>query len=115
MRLLYCISSLATGGAERQTSYLVESMQKRGHEVHVAFTAGGPNLERIARSGATLHELGSRGNYDPRIFLRLLSLIRRIRPDVVQTCLTQMDVAGGLASVVGGAPWVLREPSALRS
>lgn len=37
--------------------------------------------------------------------------MRRIRPDIVQTWILQMDILGGLAAWATGIPWVLREPS----
>lgn len=37
--------------------------------------------------------------------------MRRIRPDIVQTWILQMDILGGLAAWATATPWVLREPS----
>lgn len=84
-----------------------------GHEVHLAFLQGGPNLARLESSGVILHPLSAQNNYDPRIMLQLLSLIRWLKPDILQTWILQMDILGGLACrlSVSGVPWVLREPS----
>jgi len=49
MKILYCIPTLGNGGAERQLSYLAVELQRMGHEVHVASSRGGPNLERLIR------------------------------------------------------------------
>jgi glycosyltransferase involved in cell wall biosynthesis len=109
LRILHCIPNMAGGGAERQLTYLATEQKRQGDLVHVALLDGGPNLERLRESGATLHFIPAAGNHDPRILLRLVGLIRRLRPDVVQTWLTQMDVLGGLAAIACRVPWILSE------
>ena len=111
MKILHCIPILdAAGGAERQLSYLAAELAKRGHEVHVAFVERGGHAATPA--GVTLHDVGAHGNYDPRIVLNLIRLMRTIRPDVVQTNLMQMDVLGGIAALLTCTPWIVREPNA---
>jgi glycosyltransferase involved in cell wall biosynthesis len=100
---------MAGGGAERQLTYLARELVQIGWDVHVAVVHGGPNLARLEASGATVHRISTLGNYDPRILLRLISLIRSVKPDVVQCWLPQMEVLGGLASQLTGTPWVFSE------
>lgn len=100
---------MAGGGAERQLTYLCKETVQRGIDVHVALLRGGPNLERLEKSGATIHWITATSNYDPLIFVRLVSLIRELNPDIVQTWLTQLDVFGGAASLWLGKPFVLSE------
>lgn len=98
------------GGAERQLSYLAEGLVRQGHEVHVAMVFRGRYTESLEGAGATIHVLdGSR--YDPRVVTRLTALVREVRPDVVNTWLTQMDIFGGLVTKWLGIPWVLSERS----
>ncbi len=111
MKILFCIPNLFYGGAERQLSYLVGALAEAGHEVHVASSRGGVNLEKILSRGARWHRLGGFSNRDPIIFLRLLGLIRRLKPDIVQTILAPMDIMGGTAALLTGTPWVLKESS----
>jgi glycosyltransferase involved in cell wall biosynthesis len=40
-----------------------------------------------------------------------MRLIRKLRPDVVQTVLAPMDLLGGAATRFTGTPWILRESS----
>lgn len=112
MRILHCIPALVTGGAQRQLSYLAPALAGMGHEVHVAYLHGGPNLERMEKGGVILHRIRSRGNHDPSIFLRLVGLVRRLKPDVVQSWLLQMDILAGSAARLLGVPWILSERSA---
>jgi len=100
---------LGGGGAERQLTYLAQAFVEMGWDVHVAIVQGGPNLTRLERTGATIHRLHGISNYDPRILYQLLGTIRRIKPDVAQCWLLQMEVMGGLASLLSRIPWVFCE------
>ncbi|MCA1567612.1 MAG: glycosyltransferase [Acidobacteria bacterium] len=111
MKILYCIPDLGYGGAERQLSYLAAELAVLGHEVHVASRHGGPNLDRMKSAGVVWHCLGGTGNRDPLIFFRLVALMRKLRPGVVQTILTPMDIMGGAAALLTRTRWVLRESS----
>jgi glycosyltransferase involved in cell wall biosynthesis len=111
MKILYCIPSLEHGGAERQLSYLASELASMGHEVHVASSRGGPNLYRLRSAGVNWHCFGKSCNRDPRIFFRLIALMRKLRPDVIQTILTPMDIMGGAAALVTNTRWVLKECS----
>jgi glycosyltransferase involved in cell wall biosynthesis len=103
------VPSLGGGGAERQLTYLARAFVEMGWDVHVAIVQGGPNLTRLEATGATIHRLHAVRNYDPQILYQLLGTIRRIKPDVAQCWLLQMEVMGGLASLLSGTPWVFCE------
>jgi glycosyltransferase involved in cell wall biosynthesis len=108
---MYCIPTLEHGGAERQVSYLALELARRGHEIHIVFLRAGANLERLRAGGVISHRLPCAGNHDPQILLRLIRLIRKVRPDIIQTSLPQMDILGGCAALASGARWVLKESS----
>jgi glycosyltransferase involved in cell wall biosynthesis len=95
-----------------------------GHEVHVASCRGGPNLDRLKSAGVVWHRVGGSINRDTVFFFglvrligmfvtffNLIGLIRKLRPDVVQTILAPMDVLGGAAALLTRTPWVLKECS----
>jgi len=113
--VLHLIPTLGGGGAERQLGYLCEHLPNRDWKCHVASIAGGPNLAPIIRSGATHHMLKAYSAYDPRLIVQVRGLMKTIRPSVIHTWLTMMDVVGGLASVGSSIPWVMSERNALRS
>jgi len=56
-----------------------------------------------------IHNLTALGNHDPAIVGRLLRLMGRVGPDVVETWIPQMDVLAGAAARLRGLPWILRE------
>jgi glycosyltransferase involved in cell wall biosynthesis len=111
MRVLHCIPSMEGGGAERQLTYLARGLREIGCDVHVALQRGGPNLSALRDAGATIHELGLRGNHDVRLLHRLLRVISAVQPDVIQCWLTQIQVVGGVAAVMARRPWVFSERS----
>lgn len=111
MKILHCIPTLGTGGAERQLSYLSPELARRGHEVHVAYLNGGINLRRLGAGNVFLHLTMASSNYDPRILLSLFRLVRKIRPDLIQTWILQMDLLGGLVAKKYKIPWIIREPT----
>jgi glycosyltransferase involved in cell wall biosynthesis len=102
---------MAGGGAERQLVYLSGELVRRGWEVHVALLKEGPNMEGLIATGCTIHKIPARGNYDLTILWHIFKLIRTIRPNFVQTWLTQMDVLAGGAARLAGTPFVLSERS----
>lgn len=105
-------------------SYLASELARAGHEVHVASFRGGPNFERMKAAGVVWHRLVGEGGrvrgifYGPVMlvrafvaFFKLIGLMRRLRPDVVQTILPLMDMLGGAAALLTRTPWVLKESS----
>ena len=105
------ILSLRGGGAERQLALLGSELARRGHDVHVAFIHDGENAAMLG-GGCTLHRIAVRSKFDPRLWTRTAALVRRLRPDVMQTWLTHMDIAGGAAARLSRVPWVVSERSA---
>lgn len=122
MRILHLCPSLAGGGAERQLCYLSRELGNRGHHVDVVVLDIGPNIDLLTGvENVRVHILGkgkpvfhgtpSLQNYNPLVLMRVFGMIRKLRPDVVQTWIAQMDVVGGIAAKVAAVPWILREPS----
>lgn len=108
-RILHLIPSLGPGGAERQLAYLARGLRAHDWEVHVGVLAQGGLRDLFDRAGAVIHDLPSYSNYDPLLVARLLALIRRTRPALVQTWLPMMDVFGGAAARLAGVPWLISE------
>ena len=102
---------MPVGGAERQLGILAAAQVRAGNEVHIAHVHGGVYLTEAHRAGVEAHAIKASGNHDPRIVLGLAHLFRRVKPDVVQTWLPQMDVFAGVAALLTSVPWVLLENS----
>jgi glycosyltransferase involved in cell wall biosynthesis len=109
MRLLHCVPTLGGGGAERQLAYLACHLAANGWEVHIALLRGGHNLGRVESGGVIVHTLSGLGHHDPRLLWRLRKIVRRTRPQVIHTWITQMDVLAGSVALAAGVPWVIAE------
>jgi glycosyltransferase involved in cell wall biosynthesis len=110
-KVLHCIPGMGGGGAERQLAYLAGPLAARGWQVHTALVDDGPNLARLQAAGAVIHRLSSVNSYDPRLAGNLASVVRQVRPDLMQTWFVQMDVIGGCIAGLFGVPWILSERS----
>jgi glycosyltransferase involved in cell wall biosynthesis len=115
LRILHLIPNFTGGGAERQLALLAPELSRIGTEVHVAFCQVGlnsaANFDLFAHSDVKLHHIARHRSHDPTILLRLLKIIRSIKPDLIQTWILQMDVLGGLAARMSGVPFVVSERS----
>jgi len=75
----------------------------RIHSVVVSMTDVGPVGRHIAGAGTTVVALGmSRGRLNVGAFARLVGLLRRLKPDVVQTWLYHADLMGLIAAKCAG-------------
>ena len=110
MRILHLTYFLKWGGMERQLSYLVNGLAADGHDVHVGYFGEGLEGGRDELYKVRFHQVRKSSHHDPLIVWRLVRLMRRIKPDVVQTWHYLMDVFGGSAARISGTPWVLRDP-----
>src|SRR2546423_13919907 len=86
------------------------SLPRFGWEVHVASLKGGVFEDELAPS-TVVHRIPGRGERDVRIPFRLAALIGRVRPLLVQTWLTRMDIHGGLAALSRRVTWIAAERS----
>lgn len=98
-KVMHVITGLQTGGAERMLERLVLAPRERPVSFHVvSLLPGGAVAERLRRGGIRVTSLGMRrGLPDPSALLRLARLIRREKPDVVQSWLYHADILATLA------------------
>ncbi len=112
MRIIHCVASLSSGGAERQLSYLAPLMAKIGMDVHVAFLTKGPMPPSTKQMlNVKLHQILHKSNYDPLIVWRFFLLFKALKPDIVHTWIPTIDVMAGTAAIIGQHKWIIREPT----
>ncbi len=104
MRVLHVIVGLGVGGAELMLQRLVESDPAGPHaSVVVSLTSLGGIGESLRARGVTVHALGMSSPLDaPRALWRLVGLLRRHRPAIVQTWMYHSDLWGGAAALLAG-------------
>ncbi|HEY7758331.1 MAG TPA: glycosyltransferase family 4 protein [Burkholderiales bacterium] len=88
---------------------LAAEQAARGHRVHVARRRGGVHETRLRTTSVEVHELGDLRGLSPALVRRIDSIVRSTKPDVIQTWLPQMDIAGGLVALWRRVPWILSE------
>jgi glycosyltransferase involved in cell wall biosynthesis len=113
MRVLFIITGLSTGGAETMLLKLLERLDRKRFSPHViSLTTLGEIGPRIAALGIPVEAMGMKpGLPSPMGFLRLMRMIRRVKPDVVHTWLYHADLLGGLAARLAGISaigWCIR-------
>lgn len=115
LRVLHLIPTLGGGGAERQLALLSQAQCKEGLDVEIGYFRPGRYLSDLRESPVRMWQIRALGNYDPLALVRIVRLVRRRKPDVVQTWLTQMDVMGGIAAFVTNVPCVVSERSSAQA
>lgn len=96
---------------ERRMGLVANGMATRGHSVHIAYLREGRSISDAGFADVTLHQIPARGNYDARMFFRLRSLIKQVKPDIIQTWTAQMDILGSFVARAAKPQWILMEPS----
>lgn len=115
IRVMHVIASLEIGGAETMLTNLVCARPAALDQCVVSLVAGGALERRIADAGVPLFALGMRrGRPGLGGLLRLARLIRRQRPDVLQSWMYHADLAGMLALSLSGRRHAVRHVWSLR-
>ena len=101
MKIVHIITSLQTGGAEMMVAKLVASMDRtRFENVVVSLTVPGDVASQIEKSGVRVHSLAAR-NFIQAVW-KVVRVLRRERPDVVQSWLPHADLVTTVACVLTG-------------
>lgn len=114
LSVLHVITGLPVGGAQSALGRLLARVPAEDFaQSVVSLGALGPVGEAWRRDGVRVTALGMRPSTpDPFAFVRLVRLLRRERPDLVQTWLYHADLLGGLAARAarqGPVLWNLRQ------
>ena len=93
-------------------------LRGRGYDVHLV-TAPGPLLDRVAaREGVRTHGVPMRRDMSPLsdavALLRLVRLLRRLRPDIVNAGTPKAGLLGVVAGRIAGVPLVIYHLRGLR-
>ena len=97
-RVLYVITELDVGGAEKALVELATRLSRGAFEPEVACLMGeGPLVEPLRKSGVRVHLLDARGKWDVRALWRLRRLAAGF--DIVHSLLFHANMAARLAAM----------------
>ena len=124
LRIAHVITSLEVGGAQMMLVKLIQNGDRAEAE-HAVFalsgagSGGGGIAPLLDRLNAPRETLGMRAAApDPRAFWTLIRMLRKYRPDIVQTWMPHADLMGGAAAKLAGCKrvvWNIRQSSVLPS
>lgn len=108
IKIAHLITSLSTGGAETMLYRLLAGMdQEKFLNMAISVTDEGTLGGKIRQIGVPVHALHMRrGMPNPVGFWRLVRILRRERPAIIQTWLYHSDLIGLVASRVARVPYV---------
>jgi len=111
VNILHLIPTLEGGGAERQLVLLAQYGAECNFQMHIACRRLPATLDYFNHTNIKIHLLGDYRSLDPRLFWSIYKVIKKVNPDIIQTWLLQMDIVGGIMSIITQIPWILTERS----
>ncbi|WP_434571591.1 glycosyltransferase [Pseudomonas sp. Z3-6] len=105
MKVVHIIIGLNVGGAELMLFRLSKSFnddEKQTHSI-ISLTDIGKLGPMIRDEGVPVTTLDMKGVLDfPRVLFRLYRILRKLKPDIVQTWMYHADLIGGIAARLSG-------------
>ncbi len=112
MRVLFVISELTLGGAQKQVVELARQLVRHGHEAAVyTLNRDVPRAKELEGSGVQLVVDQKRWKLDPLVLWRLRRFIADFRPDVIHGFLFDGDIYARIAAFATGIPVLNSERS----
>lgn len=103
LRVLYLVTELDPGGAERQLAALAAGLDRRHFDPAVASLAPpGEMAKPLREAGIPVFSAGARRASDIRALPRLKRLLAQVQPDLLHTFLFHANVAGRLCARLAG-------------
>lgn len=103
----HVLLSLQPGGLENGVVNVVNRLSASRFRSSICCLKHGGEFAARVSPGVEIYEMGWRGGNDPRLALRLASLFRRTRPDVVHTRNAESFYYGFLAARLAGVPCIV--------
>jgi glycosyltransferase involved in cell wall biosynthesis len=104
------IASPGGGGAEAMLRNLVGAMNREHWRTVVIVMDGRPwakEMEELRSAGAEVHDLEATAFLRPGTLKKLIALLRRVKPDVLQTWMHHADFVGGWCARIAGIKHVV--------
>lgn len=107
--MVFLLTGLGVGGAERQAVRLATRLVARGRDVRVVSMIDPiAHVETLERAGVPVESLGmARGRADVSAFMRLVRLLKDLRPRTLLCFMYHANLMGRLAGRVAGVPRIV--------
>lgn len=108
--IAHFIAAPAGGGAEAMLGNLVSAMNPRAWRTVVIVMDGRPwpeAMDRLREAGAEVHDLEATAFLRKDTLVKLVKLLRQIRPDILQTWMHHADFVGGWCARMAGIKHVV--------
>jgi sugar transferase (PEP-CTERM/EpsH1 system associated) len=107
-KVMFIIWALEVGGAERLLVKLAQKIPKDRYDVSVVcISREGVWADELKQAGIPVICTHKRTGFDPSILLKLIQLIRKEKPDIVNTTLWTADLWGRLAAIIAGVKHII--------
>lgn len=111
---MHVIATLDRAGAEGQLVRLCLRLDRSAFAPSVCcLTRGGGYEAELRQAGIPVFVLGKRGRWDVFVLFRLVKMMRRERPDIVQTWLFTSNLWGRVAAKLARVPVVIASERAV--
>lgn len=108
IKIAFCITDLDPGGAERALVHLVTRLDRQQFVPHVICLSPAGELAVVLKAaGIPVTCLNARRRWDISVVWRLYRLLRKLRPQILQTFLFHANIAGRVASWLARVPHVV--------
>ena len=110
IKLLYIITSLGLGGAEKLLLYYLKNLDKDKYSFYVCcFREKPDDLIPEMSEFAQIINLKVKNKYNPIVIVSILKLIREISPDIIHTHLFQPRVYATIAHIFSKRPVLITQ------
>ena len=100
MKILYVISALVYGGAERQLIEISKALTRKGHSVTIiTLEDNNPRLDELDGSGVTVIAEDKKCKFDVKVIQKIRKYIKDWQPSLVHSFLFDADVYSRLAAL----------------
>ncbi len=107
IRICFVIGTLDVGGTEKQLLLLCRYIDKKRFQPFVISLRGGRIKEEFQQHGIAVKVIGKKFRIDPVCFLRLIIVLKRIKPDILQTFLFTANTWGRIAGILIRVPFIV--------
>ena len=108
INILYLITEFDVGGAEKMLYKVATRIdRKKYNPVAACLTGHGAIGKKLSESGVDVEYLNMQGKVDLRIFLRLISLLKRKNIKILHTYLFHANFVGRIAGRIAGTPIII--------